>query len=85
MDEKNNATYDGRTAWQHVQQLRRDAATMHMKDIDIAEQNLAAAYEMLVAKSTDRDDCGLASDRRYDSHAKNSALAAQCAIGRSTA
>ena len=33
---------------QHIQQLRKDPATMHMKDIDIADEGMKAAWRQLI-------------------------------------
>jgi hypothetical protein len=35
---------------QHIQQLRRDPATMHMKDLDTAENSVAGALKRLIAR-----------------------------------
>lgn len=40
---------------QHIQQLRREPETMHMKDLDTAEQSLAAARRRFIANAPVED------------------------------
>jgi hypothetical protein len=49
LDEKELDMYD--RLCQHIQQLRRDPETMHIKDLDTAEQSLAAARRRFIANA----------------------------------
>ena len=53
LDQEDHLVYD--LLCQHVQQLRRDPATMHQKDVDLAAESLAAARRQLIAHSTIED------------------------------
>lgn len=51
---------------QHVQQFRRDPKTMDLKDADLAQQKLAAAYKELIAEATIEDRLeGLTPEQRF--------------------